>query len=184
MSQFKLNINLLPKEQLDSTAVGKFLKWALTFGRYIVIFTELIVIIAFIYRFKLDKDLIKLNSEIEQKSAIITSQQEFENTTRLLQKRLELIKETHLKNLFPSVVLEELARILPLDLVIDDLGVDNSSVKIKGKALSKEGLSTFFQGLQNSEHFTNINLDSVSSKGKKNPNITFSLSLKLIKLKQ
>ena len=49
-------INLLPKTEFELSFWGRFIKWALSTGRYIIILTELVVIIAFMSRFKLDRD--------------------------------------------------------------------------------------------------------------------------------
>jgi hypothetical protein len=64
----KKEINLLPKEEFEKKPLGKFLVWALSIGRYIVIFTELIVILAFLSRFKLDRDLADLNQSVREKT--------------------------------------------------------------------------------------------------------------------
>jgi Tfp pilus assembly protein PilN len=181
VTDFQKNINLLPKEEIERTPIGKFLQWALTFGRYIVIFTELIVIIAFIYRFKLDRDLNKVNNEIKQKTAIIESQQEFEHTVRVLQPRLSLVKEIEALTLIPSGLLNELAQIIPLDLVIFDLQANSKTIMFQGASLSKVGLATFIHGLQTSNSFTNISINSISTKGRDNPTLNFSLTANLTK---
>jgi len=73
----KSQIELLPREEWEETSFGKFLKWLLTVGRYIVIFTELVVILAFLSRFKLDRDLTDLYKQIENKQAIIQNSTDF-----------------------------------------------------------------------------------------------------------
>ena len=72
------DIELLPKEEWEKTSLGKFIKWVLTVGRYIVIFTELIVISAFISRFKLDRDLSKIYEDIEKKQSLVVASSDFE----------------------------------------------------------------------------------------------------------
>ena len=67
----KTTIEFIPQEDWEKTSFGKFLKWLLNVGRWIVIVTELIVIIAFVSRFKLDRDLTNLNEKVKQKQAII-----------------------------------------------------------------------------------------------------------------
>ena len=62
----KKDINLLPREEFEQKTVGRFLIWALTVGRWIVIVTELIVITAFLSRFKLDRDLANLYEKIRE----------------------------------------------------------------------------------------------------------------------
>lgn len=181
MAKVKKTIDLLSKEGLEKTPIGKFLQWGLTFGRYIVIFTELIVIIAFLSRFKLDRDLAKLHEEIQEKQAIIVSLEELENDVRFLQKRLEFIKKTELESLKPAPILEELSQITPIDLTFSELEIKTDSTSIKGNCLSKIGLSTFLNGLKSNERFSQIELGSISSKGKKDPTLKFELSAKLNK---
>lgn len=181
MSRLKKTINLLPKDELEKTPIGKFLKWTLTFGRYIVIFTELIVILAFLARFKFDRDLANLHEEIERKQAIIISFENLENNVRFLQKQLEIIKKIETESLDPSLVLEELSKITPIDMAFNELTIQDESISIEGNSLSNVGLNTFLNGLKSNKLFSQINLESISSRGKKDPTIKFRLSVKLNK---
>ena len=80
-------INLLPKERWETGVLGKLLKWALNIGRYVVVFTELVVIGAFLYRFGLDRQLTDLKEEIGQKQALVESFGDFEAKFRDLQEK-------------------------------------------------------------------------------------------------
>src|SRR3990167_1463025 len=84
-------INLLSQKDFDRTLVGKLLRWALTYGRYIIISTEIIVLFAFILRFSLDRQITDLNEEIEQKAAIVAANKGFESSFRNLQSRTQQI---------------------------------------------------------------------------------------------
>ena len=70
MNPLKLKINLLSKKDLEEKALGRFLKWSLSFGRYIIVGTEIIVLIAFFSRFKLDRQLTDLHEAINQKGVL------------------------------------------------------------------------------------------------------------------
>ena len=179
MVKFKTNINLLPREDLAQNPIGKFLTWALTFGRYIIIFTELIVILAFIFRFKLDLDLQKINSEVERKLAIIQSQKELENNIRLVQSRYGQVQKIQTENKISVKILEELAQITPLDVIFTNLSIKNDTLEIQGVGLSKIGISTFIYKLGLSGLFMDVNIESISSKDKNDNKITFSLTAKL-----
>jgi len=175
----KSTINLLPKTDLEKSPIGKFLKWALNFGRYIIIVTELIVILTFLFRFKLDMDLAKAKESINKNQAIITSYKKLENNVKHLQQRLKYINKIEQQGLFPSSILDELSKITPIDIIFSSLNISNNRISIKGKSLSKVGLNTFLYGLQSSEKFTQLDLESISSKGKQNPTIDFELSVNL-----
>ena len=181
MANLKKNINLLPKEELEKTTIGKFIKWALGIGRYIIIFTELIVIVAFIARFKLDQDLTRLREEIQKKQTIINSYAQFEQKVKFLQKQLAFIKRTEGESLSASQVLSELSQITPIDVVFSELSIAQNQIIIKGSGLSNIGLNTFLNGLKNSKNFSQINLENVVSKGIKDPTLKFELSAKLNK---
>ncbi len=180
MVQQKKAINLLPKEALEHTPIGKFLKWALTFGRYIVIFTELIVIVAFLFRFKLDRDLINLQTEIKKNQSIIDSLSELEANVNHVHQQLAFIKKEENEKINSFSLLEELTKHTPLDVVFSNLNLSQKSITIEGISYSKNGLNTFLYGLQSSDVFSDINLESIVSKGNVNPTIKFTLSAKII----
>lgn len=178
MTKYKKNVNLLPKENLEESPFGKFLIWALTFGRYIIIFTELIVILAFIFRFKLDRDIQKVNTEVENKLAIVQSQQELEKNIRIIQGRYEQAQKIIAESNISTSILQELSKITPLDLIFVDISVKNNILSLTGLSLSKVGLATFIFGLTNSQLFDNVNISSVSSKENSNE-ISFSITSNL-----
>lgn len=83
-------INLLPPSDFELSFWGRFLKWAVTAGRYIIIVTEMIVIMAFLSRFKLDKDLADLAANLQGQKSVLEAQEEVEREFRDVQARLEM----------------------------------------------------------------------------------------------
>lgn len=175
----KININLLPNEDLEKTPAGRFLKWALTVGRYIVIFTELIVLIAFLSRFWLDRTLSDLHESIAQKQAIVKSAQELENQARSIQNRLAEAKTIMSDNLKASEILDLLAKITPTDIVYNNLVLSKNRVNISATGLSELSLSVFSYNLRNSQLFSDINFDSLEKNKTQQGEITFTLTAKL-----
>lgn len=88
----KKEISLLPNEDNSNTFIARFLKWVSTVGRVVIIFTELIVILAFLSRFWLDRKNSDLSEILRQQKAILNSTQEFEDDYTSLQLRLKYIK--------------------------------------------------------------------------------------------
>jgi len=88
----KKEISLLPNEENNYNLFSRFLKWITTVGRIIIVFTELIVILAFLSRFWLDRKNSDLSEILRQQKAILTSTKDFENDYISLQQRLEYIK--------------------------------------------------------------------------------------------
>src|SRR5687768_11859166 len=87
-----IRINLLTKEDFDATLLGQFFHWALSYGRYIIIFTQIIVLGVFFMRFVLDREHIDLKESVMEKQALISSIADVENEIRSIQNRLLKIK--------------------------------------------------------------------------------------------
>lgn len=171
-----VRINLLPgSSDFGKTGFGKILLWALSIGRYIVVFTELIVIMAFLARFKLDRDLTDLHEAIEQKKAIVASASSLEINFRNLQKKLSHIEEITNGQIFYDKVLNEIAQFTPIDTNFSLLDLDKSDLKISGVSLSEMSLASLLFNLRNSPKYTNIEVTDVK-KSEGSPEILFSLT--------
>lgn len=173
------NINLLIEHELKRNPFDKILNWTLTVGHHILIVALSISILTFSYRFKLDSDLARTNEQIKQKQNIIISLQELETNIRFLQKRLNLIKTVETARPDFNIILSELSKITPLDLTFHELIITKESITAKGACLSKNGLNTFLNGLKTNPKFTNISLDTISSKGQRDPTLQFTFSANL-----
>lgn len=89
----KKEISLLPSEENLNSPLAKITKWATSTGRVVIIFVELIVILAFLSRFSLDRRNADLSETLRQQKAILASTKDFENDYLSLQKRLSYIRE-------------------------------------------------------------------------------------------
>lgn len=179
MAARKTTIEFIPQEDWEKTSFGKLLKWVLTVGRYIVIITELIVILAFLSRFKFDRDLTDLNEKVKQQQAIINASAQFENEFRFLQKRLSTIDGLRKTQLETEQVLSELAALTPIDVYLDDFTVAGKQVSLTATALSEAGLATFLNNLKASSRFAKLTLSKVSSGTEKGVGISFELRSEL-----
>jgi len=175
MSARKSEIEFLPQEEWEKTSIGRFIKWSLSIGRYIVIFTELIVVTALISRFKLDRDLSDLNEQIKQQQAIVSASSQFENEFRLLQNRLNKA-DTLSQNLDqPNILLRELGETIPLNVTLSNLNINNNEITFNAESLDETGIATLINKLEKSPNFGNINVGQISSSDKEKATILFSL---------
>lgn len=170
-------VNLLPTEEIEKAPLGKFLKWALTYGRYIVVVTELIVLLAFLSRFKLDRDITDLSEEIGRKKNIITAAESFENKVRHLQNRLEKIALIEKATVHPDKTLTYLTTVLPQETTLDSVSVSGSKIILSGKTPSEMGLSTLVAGIRQNKNVAGISVDKITRN--EGGVISFSLSLDL-----
>lgn len=155
-----LNINLVPKDPFFESTIGRVLKWALTIGRYIVIFTELIVIISFITRFSLDRRVTDLNGSINQKKNVIQSFGELESNVRTTQFKIDNYKQveqqTNIAEIFPA-----LSEITPNGVVLDQLTIKSDQISFTGFANSQSVLNTMINNIQYSPKFTNVEVGKI-----------------------
>jgi len=152
------DINLLPE---DKQPLGSFLSWVLTSGRYIVIGTEIIVLIAFLSRFKLDRDLTDLHQSIAQKQAIVLAAQDLEKQVRILQNHLLIIKKFENQRDFPPKLLATFEQLIPIDVSLTELSSQEAELTLKATAGSNQGFSAFINNLSSSPSFKDISLDNV-----------------------
>jgi len=177
----KTVINLLPKNEFERTPWGKFFKWAVTFGKYIVIITQLVVIVAFLYRFQLDQNLDTLNESIGQQQQIITSYQDLEHRVRILQDQLSVLKTITDQQTLAGKSLEILTQTTPLEVELTALTLTKDNINLACKSLSEVGLATLVFGLQTQSGLKDITVNSVTTGGAKDPSLTFTLNAKIAK---
>lgn len=161
--KLQYDINLLPKDPFFNTRMGRFLNWSLNAGRYIVIFTEMIVIASFASRFVLDRKVNDLNESIYQKQMIIQSQAEFENEFRLAQKKIssyqQIDQQINLVEIFPL-----LQQVVPSEVRLEKLTIKQELISGEGVALSSRAIDYFISNLQLSSHFSDINVGKIESR--------------------
>ncbi len=172
-----LSLNLLPQDEIEKSPAGKFLKWALSFGRYIVIFTELIVLLAFFSRFYFDRKLSDLHESIAQKQAIVESASDLEKQAREIQGRLAAAKTILLEDVPAQAMLINLGQATPSDIVYNTVYITTTSVAITATANSVASLGVFLANLR-SANFTDVSLDSVEENKNKGAGIVFTVSAK------
>lgn len=173
----KRQINFLQKEDFDQTPLGKFLKWATTAGRWIVVLTDLIVISAFFSRFYFDTKLANLHDVIKQDQAIIEAMSSFEESFRFLQKRLNIIKALSDKKFTTEDKALFVVSVLPEDVVLKSIYFSPQEVNFSGTAGSQTGTEVLVRNLLASPKISKVNISQLSFGGKGEPGtINFTIS--------
>lgn len=155
-----MSINLLPHKK--QTFAEKFFSWMLTFGRFIIIGVELVVLIAFLSRFKLDRDIIDLHEKIQHEEASVKSLSNVEKKSRDLEVRLFQISKLDRESKNTISILSQIPALVPDTVFLDGLTIDENNLKIDARALTGGGLSSFVKRLRDSPHFSDVILDNVS----------------------
>lgn len=179
MAARKLHIDLLTREDITRSTVGRLLLFLLTGGRYIVIFTELVVIAGFVGRVILDRNLNGVNEDILEQKAILASYQPTEQRLRVVQQQLDSFIFVSKARIPSTTILSELSQVTPVDMRIISLAMSQQILDVSGVALSTSGLATFLARLQANSRFSDIILHSVATKGPQDPTLPFGVSVEI-----
>lgn len=161
-------INLLPTEDIERKPLGKFLKWILSYGRYIIISVELIVLLVFFSRFILDRKLADLSDSIDQKRAIILSASQLENNIRDFQKNLEMVKSLEDKRTVYIQIIDDLKSFIPKDVFFKKISFDSEKISLEGAAVTNSGFANLLSSLKDNEEIEEIDLNEVKKNEEEN----------------
>ncbi len=175
--KLSININILKPQGNPEKTYVRISRWALSTGRYIVIFVEIIVLAAFLSRFKFDADLADTKEKIDQQIPFIESLKPDEQLIRQTQLQLATIKDIRLNSINNAAVLQSIASYTPQGVRIVTLGMEKTdnriNLRITGRSQTNNDLASFVTGLRNDKNFSEINLVNV---GLDEAVITFSLT--------
>lgn len=176
-----IRVNLIPKDPFLSTPLGKLLQWALSVGRYLVIFTELVVIVSFVSRFTLDRRITDLNGQILQKQIIIESYGQLEKDVRNVQKKIDsyiqVEQQENVTSVFPV-----LTAVTPQDVTLSDLQMRPGRITFSGVAPSNLSLGIFLNNLQVSGSFTDITVERIGTSKDTNSGLGFKIEANVKKV--
>ncbi len=171
------SVNLFPQDPFYDTFLGKVLRWAVSVGRHIVIFTEIVVIGSFFSRFVLDRQVTDLNSSILQKQSIAESYGTLDADIRDIQRRTKDISDIFAQQ-GRYEALNLVSRITPSEVVYDQMSLSGDRLSLTGRARSGNALNTMIEGLRSTSEFQSITIGDISSGGSNTAGeTTFSINL-------
>ncbi len=155
------HINLVPQDDFESSTVGKILRWSLTTGRMIVIMTEFVVILAFLSRFKLDRDLNDITEVTTQKQAIVDSFDQVETLMRDIQGRLKIVKTIQEGTINSSKTFTTLINLTPKDVFFDSVELGTDAWRLQGIAGSENSFAQLLKQLQDLKIFAKLQVSDI-----------------------
>ncbi len=163
----------MPGDDLEGRPGGQFLKWALTWGKRIVITTELVVILAFLSRFWLDTEVANNAEKIDQKKLIVLSESDFEKKFRFISDRVAKAKA--IEAIASPITVYKQAELLILPTIsVSQITATNHSVSFSAST-DETSLGKVVDAFKNSLNFGDVIVERVA-KGTTGVNVDFSLS--------
>lgn len=162
----KRELSLLPDESNSHSFLARVIKYSTTIGRYIIVFTELIVISAFISRFWLDRQNSDISETLRQQKAIIESTAEFEKEYLALQSRLNFI-DLHYQNQSKYVDnIKSIVSAISTDVFFQQLTINPKTAQISLYSYQEDSLVNTIVNLSLSPVIKSIDIQKIEKKSK------------------
>lgn len=170
-------VNLLPKDVFESSLIGRAMVWALSFGKWLVIVTQIVVIGVFLVRFGYDRQLTDLNKKIAQESAIIKSYSQIEEQYVLTQKRVNVIGPITNKNEKIIKIIDKFHSITPRDVWMERLTITPESAAVVANAASLSGFSQFVRNLSKDSEMKSVSIGNIQDGAQSGARLQFDLAI-------
>ncbi len=178
----KKEISLVPGEGNSGSIGDRIIYWVSNVLRYIMVFTELIIIIAFLSRFSLDQQNTDLSDRLRNQKYILETTTNFEKEYGLLQQKLQLIKKLYAQQPKYYDKLSSILANTPSDIIYNSFSVYNKDSKVTADlmvyAFQEEAIVDFINQLSLNPQIKSITINTIEKKARENKyNINLSLSL-------
>lgn len=161
-----IHLDLLKPQSAPEKILVKLFRWLPKTGRYIFIFVEAIVLIAFVSRFKLDADLASKKEAIEQQIPYIESLKPFEILIKDTQLKLATIDSVYKTSPDYEQILKRIAGQTPAGVRIINLTMKKDVAKVmihlNAQAQNNSDLATLLGGLKQDQSFSEVEITSIS----------------------
>lgn len=166
LSRIKLNL-LYPQSETQKLPV-RFLTWLINYGRFIVIFVEILVVATFLARFKFDSDLSDLKDEIKKNIPYLESLSADEVLIKQTQSKIGLVKKNYQTTPNWTDFSQKFLTIIPNGVKLTTFNWQHSkdglviNFKLTASAATNSDLSSFMTSLKNEPSLKNIQLTNIN----------------------
>jgi hypothetical protein len=162
MQKRSSNINLVASRK--GGMFDRFINWALSIGRLVVILVELIALLAFGYRFVLDRELIDLHSKIKAEAKQISFQKADEDAYRNLQSRLKVATDYIYGSDKKVRIFNHILGLAPQGMSFNDFSLNESELSVNATVESVSALSMFVNNLKNYPEIDSVSINRIGNK--------------------
>ena len=156
------SINLLKSSKNE--IFEKFIDWALTVGRLLVIITEIVALSAFIYRFSLDRQLIDLHGKIKQEEAIVSFFKKKEETYRNLQDRIKIASTYSIKSEEKVKMSQDVISLAPQGMTFNEITISDNLINVAANFQAASSLKAFVESLRNYKPVKSVSITQIENR--------------------
>ena len=168
----KKEMSFLPDENDVNSLSARAIRWITTVGRFVIVFSELIVICAFISRFWLDRINSDLSEAVRQQKAILETTVEFEKEYSSLQQRLKVITDFYKNQPEYKGKILSLVQSTPPEITYNQLSLNNDpitselSAKISLYSYQESSIVDFISNLRVNPKISQVDVQKIERKPK------------------
>jgi Tfp pilus assembly protein PilN len=156
-------INLLPKKK--PSLIDKIVYFSLHYLRYVVVITQIVVIVVFFYRFKVDQEIIDLKESTDQKEEIIKLTLPIVTEAQTIDERMNQIKQILEKQARLTTNLDYIFSIFPAQITLTSLDFNESKIKLMGTTSNPPMVKLFVEKLKSDKKFKQVAINQINKKG-------------------
>ncbi len=164
-TKLTVNLNLLKPQSRPERLPVKIFSWLIFSGRYIFVFVEALVLIAFAARFKLDADIAAKKEAIEEQIPYIESLKPYEILIRQTQLKIATVDSIKTSAQDFPIIFKKIADQVPASVIVTAINIErnlnNATIHINGQTQNNSDLANFISGLKEDSTFSNIDLASI-----------------------
>ncbi len=175
----EININLMPQQEVKG-ALGTTLTWSLGVGRYLIIATQIIALVAFGLSLKLTIDRNNLTTNIKSSQSVIDSKSEFEQEFREVQSKIQNIKELRGKQFKNHLVIQEFNNLLPKGINLTNLNIDGNTLSFSGAFPTAAQLHTMINSFNGSTKIVALEITELNTPSEEEPKFTFDAEAAIV----
>lgn len=146
-----------------STLMDDLLKWALSFGRLLIIIVEVVAFSAFMYRFVLDRQISDLNDKIKNEQAIVEASKRQEDTYRSLQERISTVKKISTTGNTAPKIIKDVVAITPSEITYNSYRIDEGKLEMELSVGSFSSLTTFLETLREHPQIASVTITGIDN---------------------
>lgn len=155
----KYRINLLSQKQ--ATISDRVMFFLLNYLRYIIVITQLVVIVVFFYRFQVDQSIIDLKESVTQKKEIVEIVLPLLNEASHIDEKSQEIDKVVKKQEGFDAMVKYLLSVFPETATLTNLEATENNLKITGDAGDPRQLQAFRALLKKEKRFASAEFTSI-----------------------
>lgn len=152
--KYKINLLSIRKEN----TVDRVIYFALNYLRYILVVTQIVVIIVFFYRINIDQEIVDLQDAINQKREIILIAQPLIKEAKLSSTKLKEAERIIREQQHVLSAMDYLLSVFPEAFTLSKLKVEGQTISINGVSNDVAVIRSFYSRMQQEKKFKKTSL--------------------------